>query len=308
MVGQQPAVALADEIDAGEIRALVITGGNPLTAFPEPDRLRRTLDRLEVLAVVDVAESELTERATHVLPATGQLERADVTIAELTAVRSGLQSTAAVVAPVRQRRPVWWMFGTLARSMGGDVLGGAGPDELTDELYLGGLLARSPLAPGDVFAAGPRGIDVDEEFGWVRATMLPGGHWQVAPPVMMERLAAHRSLEPGLVLVPRREMAWSNSVRYAGRGEEPLVRMHPDDASAADVSDGAIAVIASAHGRIRAAVAVDRNVRSGVVSVTHGRSGPSPGHLTSAHHDVDPLTTMPLASGVPVTITPEPHR
>src|SRR5262249_3202523 len=31
VVGQLPAVALADEIEAGSIRALVVTGGNPLT-------------------------------------------------------------------------------------------------------------------------------------------------------------------------------------------------------------------------------------------------------------------------------------
>ena len=34
VVGQVPAVALADEIEAGHVRALVVTGGNPLTAVP----------------------------------------------------------------------------------------------------------------------------------------------------------------------------------------------------------------------------------------------------------------------------------
>src|SRR5262249_23484445 len=79
VVGQLPAVALADEIEAGHIRALIVTGGNPLTAFPQPARLRAALATLEVLAVVDVTETPLTALATHVLPATGQLERADLT-------------------------------------------------------------------------------------------------------------------------------------------------------------------------------------------------------------------------------------
>jgi hypothetical protein len=43
-------------------------------------------------------------------------------------------------------------------------------------------------------------------------------------------------------------------------------------------------------------------VRAGVVSVTHGRLAASPGSLTSSHVDVDLVTTMPRASGVPVTI------
>ena len=45
---------------------------------------------------------------------------------------------------------------------------------------------------------------------------------------------------------------------------------------------------------------VDRNVRTGVVSVTHGRVGQSPGQLTSSHEDVDLVTAMPQASGVAV--------
>ena len=93
VAGQLPAVALADEIEAGHLRVLVVTGGNPLTAFPEPERLRAALARLDALVVVDVAENELTDLATHVLPATGQLERADLTMASALSVRSAVQST-----------------------------------------------------------------------------------------------------------------------------------------------------------------------------------------------------------------------
>lgn len=34
--GQYPCVAMADEIEAGNLRALVVVGGSPLTAFPNP--------------------------------------------------------------------------------------------------------------------------------------------------------------------------------------------------------------------------------------------------------------------------------
>ena len=81
VAGQMPAVAMVDEIEAGHLRALVVTGGNPLTAFPEPDRVRAALSSLDVLAVIDVMHNELCSLATHVLPATGQLERADLSLA-----------------------------------------------------------------------------------------------------------------------------------------------------------------------------------------------------------------------------------
>ena len=299
VLGQLPAVAIADEIEAGNLRALLVAGGNPITACPEPDRMRGALTMLDVLAVVDVQENELTKLATHVLPATGQLERADLTLAELTAVRSGLQATGAVVAPVAQRKPVWWMLASLARLMGVDLLGGVDPDALTDEMFLSGLLARAPLTAADVFAAGPHGIDVPHEYGWVRAELLPGGRWNIAPNEMLERLAMVKDPADEIVVVPRREMGWSNSVRYGGAGLEAVAQVN-----SADLPDGAIAVaLRSEHGEVTVSATADDRVRPGVVSVTHGRAAQSPGRLTSSRVDVDPLTTMPRASGVPVTIT-----
>lgn len=313
VVGQQPAVALVDEIEAGNVRVLVVTGGNPLAAFPEPARLRAALQALDALVVIDVRDTELTRIATHVLPATGQLERADLSLAEHVAIRSGVQATRPVVAPGADRRPVWWMLGSLARRLDRDLLGGAAPDDLTDEMFLGGIVAHGPLAAADVFGAGPHGTDVAIEHGWVRTTMLPDGRWQIAPPVLVERLAAHAGPPSGLVMTPRRQMAWSNAVRYGreagadrGAGEDGAtnVRIHPIDATTHGLADRDVAVLTSAHGELRAVVRVDAGVRAGVVSVTHGRAGASPGRLTSSSVDVDPLTAMPLASGLAVTIRP----
>ena len=53
------------------MRVLVVTGGNPIGALPEPERVRAALGTLDALVVVDVIENELTELATHVLPVTG---------------------------------------------------------------------------------------------------------------------------------------------------------------------------------------------------------------------------------------------
>ena len=40
------------------------------------------------------------------------------------------------------------------------------------------------------------------------------------------------------MLTPRREVAWSNSVRYAGPGTEAVVRIHPSDAQACGLAVG----------------------------------------------------------------------
>ena len=305
VLGQLPAVALVDEIEAGNIRALFVTGGNPLTAFPQPARLEAALRKLEVLAIVDVATNPLTEIATHVLPATGQLERADITLAELTSVRSGIQATRPVVEPVAERRPGWWMFAALNRAMNGAQM----PDNLSDEEFLRGVLARSSLGADAVFAAGPRGIDTPADYGWVRRELLTDGRWSIAPAPLLERLAAYVDPAPeALVLAPRREMAWSNSVAYGAVAPGPVVRMNPAAMPAGETTATGVVTLATAHGTVTAACVADAAVREGVVSMTHGHVGANPGALTSGDTAVDRLTAMPRISGLEVRVEPPRSR
>ena len=65
---------MSAEIEEGHLRALLIVGGNPMIAFPQPNRLGRALDQLEVLATWDIVESATAQRATHVFPSPGPLE------------------------------------------------------------------------------------------------------------------------------------------------------------------------------------------------------------------------------------------
>ena len=308
VLGQVPAVSLVDEIEAANIRALFVTGGNPLTAFPQPGRLEAALTTLDVLAVVDVAESRLTEIATHVLPATGQLERADITLAELTALRSGLQTTRAVVDAGAARRPVWWMFAALNRAMGRAAPGGAQPDDLGDEQYLRGVLARAHLDADDLFAAGPRGIEFPVEPGWVHDELLPDGRWSIAPAPLLDRLAAHHDPEPApFVLAPRREMAWSNSVVYGAITSGPVVRINPGGPAEREAVTTGLLALTTDHGGITAAFVADPTVRDGVISMTHGHASMNPGDLTSGDVGVDRLTAMPLVAGLEVDARIVPH-
>jgi len=303
VIGQLPAVALADEIEAGNIRALIVTGGNPLTAFPQPARLRSALATLDVLAVVDVAETPLTALATHVLPATGQLERADVTLAEATALEARLQATRPVVHPSAERRPVWWMFAALNRAMRHGP--SAGDDDLdrTDEQFLRGALSHARVDADDVFAAGPHGLATAIEYGWVRDELLPGGRWHIAPAPLLGRLASYDDPEPAaFVLAPRREMAWSNSIRYGAEHAERVVRMHPDSIVAERVAGDVVALVTD-HGTLTTPVVADPTVRAGVVSITHGHITENPGDLTSGAVDVDALTAMPRVSGLDVRVS-----
>jgi anaerobic selenocysteine-containing dehydrogenase len=133
----------------------------------------------------------------------------------------------------------------------------------------------------------------------VAPTLLPDGVWRIAPPEMVARLRAHAEPAEGLVLVNRRDVRRLNSLTYAG-DSEAQVRVHPDDAAGLDGS----VTVTSAHGSITGSVVLDPTMRPGTVSVNHGRAGSDVARLTSATVDVDPLTGMPLASGLLVTLSP----
>ena len=92
------------------------------------------LARLDALAVVDVIHHGAGALATHLLPASGPLERADVpTGSEVHALRSFSQYTEAVLEPVAERRPTWWILAQLERRLGVDLMHCLDPDAATEE-------------------------------------------------------------------------------------------------------------------------------------------------------------------------------
>ena len=65
-----PTAALADEIltpGQGQVRALIVVGGNPLLAWPNQAKTRRALESLELLVVVDPQVSATGRLAHYVL-------------------------------------------------------------------------------------------------------------------------------------------------------------------------------------------------------------------------------------------------
>lgn len=197
---------------------------------------------------------------------------------------------------------MWWVLASLLRRLDIDILGGASADDLDDRRFLSGLLAHGPLDAAAVLDAGPAGVDLEPTYGWVREEFLLDGCWRIAPSMFLDRLGRHVGPEVGLVLVPRRENAWSNSVQVSGDGAEPIAQVNPEDAAAAGVGHGSWAAISSDHGSIVVTVAIEPTIRRGTVSVTHGHPGASPGLLISGSRDVDPLTAMPWASGLPISL------
>ncbi|MCU1364296.1 MAG: putative dehydrogenase [Acidimicrobiaceae bacterium] len=314
--GQWPSAAMVDEIENGNLRALIVYAGNPAVSFPDTARVEAALRKLEVLAVADVRSSPTTDVATHVLPALGLLERADLNI---TTSRFGPllfgQYAPRVFAPKADRRALWWIFGELGRLLGLNPLpGGLNVDTCSEDDVLAALMTQNARASFDELRAAPSGIAVNEpSYGWVREKVLPDGRWQVCPPELVEQLSQLRTREhDGLVLVPRRQKNhvntkipdW-NTPQEVRVPDEPLLVINPGDAQSRSVSDGQFVRITSNTGHVRARAHIDPDIRQGTVSLPHGFDETNVNVLMDSSGGVDPLSGMPRLSGIEVEIAPD---
>jgi anaerobic selenocysteine-containing dehydrogenase len=304
ILDQHPCVALVDEIEAGHVRALFVAGSSPLTAFPEPERLRRAFARLDALVALDVVETPLAAMATHVLPATGQLERADLVTETQTAYAP------AVVRPVALRKPMWWSFAQLGRRLGLDVLGDAlDPDETRDEALIERMATSARGGAAALLDAGPDGISPPAAYGWVRKRALPEGRFRLVPPGLLERLRERLARPVGedrFVLVAARQLTRTNATPYMAPAKSPddvRLRVHPRDAEDLGFEPGARIQLKSSRGSLEAMLAIDADLRRGVVSLAHGWPDTNVCGLTSSSQDIDALTGQPPMTAIPISLT-----
>jgi anaerobic selenocysteine-containing dehydrogenase len=299
LMGEWPAAVIPAEIEAGNLRALFVLGGNIVTSLPDTNRVLAALPELDVLAVVDVARNATTPHATHVLPAHAQLERPDVPyLNDLFNSKLMLQYTRAVLEQHEERRSAWWILARIGRSLGVEVLPpGIDADTTTDDDVL-------DLVAGAETLAALRGADPSwlvapaPEPGWLSGK-LPDQRWNVAPAPLVAQLDALEA-PASLVLTPRRQPKRFNG-RAIRDGDEAEVLLHPNDASDVGVVDGDLVEVSSSVGSLRIRARLTDATTAGSVSIPHGWADCNVNVLVSSQV-LDPLTGMPRQSGTPVSI------
>ncbi|HVF52287.1 MAG TPA: molybdopterin oxidoreductase family protein [Actinomycetota bacterium] len=151
------------------------------------------------------------------------------------------------------------------------------------------------------------------------------GTVDLAPPKILDDVAHLRAelnaSGNGLVLIGRRQLrsnnSWMHNVPSMVKGSNRCtLLMHPDDAGAKGITDGAIVRISSRAGEVEAPVEVTTDMMPGVVSLPHGwghgragtrlrvaqeHAGVSANDLTD-EQVIDPLSGNAVLNGVPVTV------
>jgi anaerobic selenocysteine-containing dehydrogenase len=309
-MAEHPCAALADEIEAGNVKVLLSFGGNPLVAIAEPDRLRRAISSLDAFVVLGTHADSQVELATHVLPAAGGLERSELLLSSQSAqLRVISQYTPAMVPPQFGRRPSWWAVGQLAKRLGHDVLPGRiDVDVATEDDLMAAMVGGPDVLRTMVEVDGPL-VGEQRVTGWA-LDALPFDRFDLVPAALVEQFRTLTAAAPpdgGPRLIPRRRLRMFNSVGSpSGRQEEQEVLVHPEVADAAGVREGDHVRVSSDHGVLIGPVVVTERISPGAVAASHGHVESHVGRLASTGQGVDPISGQITQTGIPVRIERQP--
>lgn len=339
MAGEMLTNRLPDEIlepGEGRVRALVVSGGNPVVAFPDQARTEEALEALELLVVIDHRMTPTAELAHYVIAPRLALERADVPhIMDSRFPAPYSNYTPAVLEPEGDLLAEWEVFAGVAARNGTPIELPGGPipfedgrvaPDVDDDTILDLVYARARMPLAEIRAA--RGVIHDaRRVEVVEADPDDTGRFDVAPADVVAELGeVAEAPAPALGdaypfrLVSRRMKHVVNSLGrelpvLAAVGTTNPAHLHPTDLAALGIEPGELVRIESPHGEVLAVAASGDDVRPGVVSMSHAWGGGSgatdhvrvagapTNRLVSAAVGFDPVTGMAVQSAIPVRVS-----
>jgi len=331
---EMPTAALAEEIltpGEGQVRALIVVGGNPVLSWPDQARTLEALEVLELLIVVDLRMTPTARRADYVIASTHFMERAELTfLGDFFFEKPFSQFTEAISEPVGDLTEETDFFIELARRMGTklDLPGGPlDPSSPPDTLEFFEMVRPETKVPIAEIAR-YEGGHIFDELGVRVAPAIEGdeARLDVAPSEMMSVLRSvrnERTIPHGdftHLLVCRRVKHVTNSVGHdLPRSDREWAYnpayLHPDDLDELGLTSGDTVEIASEDGSLAAIVEAAEDVRTGVVSMTHcyggdpdensdpREVGSAVAALIAVDHDYDPICGQPRMSAIPIKLS-----
>lgn len=304
----EPAGVMAKEMTTpgrGQIKALLVSAGNPVLSVPNGDELEDAMRGLELKVGIDLYVNETLAHCDYVLPAATMYERDDFPLAFQTLQPTPFrQATEAVAAPVGQARAEWEIIDDLMARMWRRTPALAILALTRKTLALFGFRLSPRLlvdavirlgAGGDRFGLRRGGLSfsrlsADHPHGTVLANNLQAGvlaeivvhrgrkvrlrHQEIADEVAG---LSRRGVPAGYPLrligmrETRSENSWMHNSPLLMRGRRTQrALMHVDDAADLHIDDGDVVRVASEHGDIEVQVSATKDIMAGVIAIPHG--------------------------------------
>lgn len=342
-----PGGILADEIltpGPGQIRALFVTGGNPLLTMANGERLREAFESLELLVILDIFENETASLAHWILPCTSPLQRPDLPFAFPLFMgmqkRPYLQATEAILPPKGEQRSEATIYHDLMVASGVGIYGSKAATWALHQArkWLGEVPQRG-LMSGLLRITGQGSFSklVQHPHGRPRPDHRPGsfldgrivtedGRVHVAPPAYLDELSRLQAPETGtLRLITKRAVrthnSWTHNLSdFVGpKRRTNLLYMHPNDATERHLEEGDLVDVRSSVNTLRLPVTLNADLMPGVVALPHGWGHQGARGLSVASktegvnvnllaedgpQGVCRLSGMARLTGIPVTVQP----
>jgi len=304
-----PGGVLADEIltpGNKQVKALFVTGGNPLITMANSNKLRKAFQELELLVTLDILPSETASIGHYMLPCTTPLERPDLPF--VFPLMLGLQSkpylqaTKAVLEPEHEQLDEASIYLNIAKSSGVNLWkSGAG------QVFFNTIMRFSPKKFGVrtfpqefmlnlllrvMRQKGFKGV-LKHKHGLQREKhkhdfltsriVSENKKVDLAPPIMTDQLSRienHFEEEiknsSKLKLITKRAVTTHNSWTHnydafvAGENFTNYLYVHPDDAKLLNIVDKQLVDVTSSAGQVRVPVRFLSDLQQGTVALPHG--------------------------------------
>ncbi|MGI9623554.1 MAG: molybdopterin-containing oxidoreductase family protein [Acidimicrobiales bacterium] len=329
--------ALSDEIlmpGEGQVKALIVSGGNPVQAWPDQAKTIAAMQELELLVVIDHRMTATAELADYVLAPRMQLERSDVPhIMDRRFPMPYTNYTPAIVDSGDDVLNEWEVFAGIASRNEWHIQlpGGSLPhrDDVTDDDVMDLVYANARLPIAQWRAN--RGVVHDNPIRVVEGDP-DAGKFAVGPADVIAELAEVRAEKCGADimgdfdaddfpyrLVGRRLKHALNSLGNELPGLAQVATTnyaytHPDDMDVLGATAGDLLEITSPRATVVGVVEPDPDIKPGVIAMSHSWGGLSltdekvrdigtpTNRLVDSENGYDRVTGLPVMSAIPVTV------
>ena len=307
-----PGGILADEIltpGKGQLKALFVTGGNPLITMANSEKLRKAFQHLELLVCLDILPGETCQEAHYQLPCADPLQRADLPF--IFPLMLGLQevpymqATKPIVSLRADQRTEASIYIDLAKASRKPLFGsrlaqlffqflatwnklikGRRFDTFPQEFFLNLLLRICGQRSFRYFLKFPHGkhlSDHQENSFLGKRVVTEDGRIHLAPKSLLfqakqlnEKYKEEVSSTKVLKLITKRAVtthnSWTHNLdRMIAKGRDTnYLYMHPNDAKSHQLKDADTVDVSSKTGTVRLPLKILDELMPGTVALPHG--------------------------------------
>jgi anaerobic selenocysteine-containing dehydrogenase len=297
------------------IKALIVTGGNPVVSLPDSSAFRKAFKRLDLMVVHDLFMTETAELANYVVPACSHLEKNGIAYSyNVCHGMPYLMARKKAIEPLYESWSEFTFWKELSKKTGfGDLFPWKTDEEVVElELKSSGLSYRQlkEEKPAGAYYMEKK-YGMDEVKGFSTPSKKIDIYSQVFADQGFDPLPTYREPDqspmsgsplfekyPLILTTGARVLYYTHSQHrnvkdLKEKSPDPFAEVHPETAQKYGVGDGDTIVVESNRGQIRVKAHCTKELMKGVVSIPHGWSGDGNVNILTDVHCREPIMGYP---------------